>query len=58
MKLRVCGATRMSETLLPLANVESAYGPVRAMRGVSLHVDSGHDRHCTWGRTAPGRRPS
>lgn len=31
----------MSETLLTLANVESAYGPVRAIRGVSLSVPKG-----------------
>lgn len=31
----------MSETLLELANVESAYGPVRALRGVSLKVSRG-----------------
>ena len=31
----------MSEPLLTLANVESAYGPVRAIRGVSLSVPKG-----------------
>jgi len=31
----------MSEPLLRLANVESAYGPVKAIRGVSLQVSSG-----------------
>ena len=31
----------MSEPLLTLANVESAYGPVRAIRGVSLSVPIG-----------------
>mgnify|MGYP003338374150 FL=1 len=31
----------MSETLLQLNNVESAYGPVRAIRGVSLRVQRG-----------------
>ncbi len=31
----------MSESLLTLANVESAYGPVRAIRGVSLSVPKG-----------------
>ena len=31
----------MSEALLTLANVESAYGPVRAIRGVSLSVPKG-----------------
>ncbi len=31
----------MSESLLTLANVESAYGPVRAIRGVSLSVAKG-----------------
>jgi len=31
----------VSETLLELANVESAYGPVRALRGVSLKVSRG-----------------
>ena len=28
----------MSEPILQLANVESAYGPVKAIRGVSLTV--------------------
>ena len=32
---------RMSEELLVLANVESAYGPIRAIRGVSLKVRKG-----------------
>ena len=31
----------MSDALLTLANVESAYGPVRAIRGVSLSVPKG-----------------
>ena len=31
----------MSEELLVLANVESAYGPIRAIRGVSLKVRKG-----------------
>jgi branched-chain amino acid transport system ATP-binding protein len=31
----------MSEPVLQLANVESAYGPVKAIRGVSLSVASG-----------------
>lgn len=31
-----------AETLLALANVESAYGPVRAIRGVSLSVPRAH----------------
>jgi branched-chain amino acid transport system ATP-binding protein len=31
----------MSDALLTLANVESAYGPVRAIRGVSLSVTKG-----------------
>lgn len=31
----------MADTLLELANVESAYGPVRALRGVSLKVTQG-----------------
>ena len=30
-----------SEVLLELANVESAYGPIRAIRGVSLKVRRG-----------------
>ncbi|HLS57111.1 MAG TPA: ABC transporter ATP-binding protein, partial [Zeimonas sp.] len=28
----------MSETILKLLNVESAYGPIKAIRGVSLQV--------------------
>jgi ABC-type sugar transport system ATPase subunit len=28
----------MSETLLELANVEASYGPVQALRGVTLAV--------------------
>jgi branched-chain amino acid transport system ATP-binding protein len=31
----------MSETVLQLLNVESAYGPIKAIRGVSLKVDKG-----------------
>ena len=31
----------MSETILELANVESSYGPVQALRGVSLKVPKG-----------------
>ena len=31
----------MSDTVLQLNNVESAYGPVRAIRGVSLSVQRG-----------------
>ena len=31
----------MSDTLLQLNNVESAYGPVRAIRGISLSVQRG-----------------
>ncbi|MFZ5538719.1 MAG: ABC transporter ATP-binding protein [Pseudomonadota bacterium] len=31
----------MSETILKLANVEAAYGPVKAIRGVSLEVRKG-----------------
>ncbi|HEX6721484.1 MAG TPA: ATP-binding cassette domain-containing protein, partial [Burkholderiaceae bacterium] len=31
----------MSQELLVLANVESAYGPIRAIRGVSLKVRKG-----------------
>mgnify|MGYP000425992730 CR=1 FL=1 len=31
----------MSEAVLKLLNVESAYGPIRAIRGVSLQVDRG-----------------
>lgn len=31
----------MSETILELSNVESSYGPVRAIRGVSLKVHKG-----------------
>jgi ABC-type branched-subunit amino acid transport system ATPase component len=37
-----CGSAPMSAaTLLKLANVESAYGPIRAIRGVSLEVAKG-----------------
>ena len=31
----------MSETILKLLNVESAYGPIKAIRGVSLQVREG-----------------
>ncbi len=31
----------MSEPLLSLESVEAGYGPIRAVRGVSLHVDAG-----------------
>jgi branched-chain amino acid transport system ATP-binding protein len=31
----------MSEVILKLSNVESAYGPIKAIRGVSLQVDRG-----------------
>ncbi|MFZ9336307.1 MAG: ABC transporter ATP-binding protein, partial [Burkholderiaceae bacterium] len=31
----------MSTALLTLANVESAYGPIKAIRGVSLQVIAG-----------------
>lgn len=31
----------MTESLLRLANVESAYGPIKAIRGVSLQVEQG-----------------
>ena len=31
----------MSEAILVLSNVESAYGPVKAIRGVSLQVPPG-----------------
>ncbi|NCV64358.1 MAG: ATP-binding cassette domain-containing protein, partial [Betaproteobacteria bacterium] len=31
----------MTDTVLQLNNVESAYGPVRAIRGVSLSVQRG-----------------
>ena len=31
----------MSETILELANVEASYGPVQALRGVSLKVERG-----------------
>jgi branched-chain amino acid transport system ATP-binding protein len=32
------GAVQSGDLLLELANVESAYGPIRAIRGVSLKV--------------------
>ena len=31
----------MSNIVLQLANVESAYGPIKAIRGVSLQVQQG-----------------
>ena len=35
----------MTTPILQLLNVESNYGPVQALRGVSLSVDGGQDRH-------------
>lgn len=37
----VAGARALGDVLLRLANVESSYGPVQAIRGVSLEVRSG-----------------
>lgn len=34
----------MAEPLLRLSNIESWYGPVMAVRGVSLEVPEGSDR--------------
>lgn len=39
--LRLLSPSQMSAPVLQLSNIESAYGPVRALRGVSLSVPGG-----------------
>ena len=43
--------------LLVLANVESAYGPIRAIRGISLKVRRARSPPCS-AATAPARARS
>ncbi len=38
-------SSRDEDVILALANVESAYGPIKAIRGVSLKVQARRDRH-------------
>ena len=45
------------EPVLKLLNVESAYGPIKAIRGVSLQVRRG-EIATVLGPTAPARPPS
>ena len=46
----------MTAPILQLLNVESNYGPVQALRGVSLSVRKARSSPC-WARTAPARPP-
>ena len=50
-------STRDDDVILALANVESAYGPIKAIRGVSLKVRAARSSPCS-APTAPARPPS
>ena len=42
--------TKHQPVLLQIDNLESYYGPIMAIRGVSLKVHEGPDRHRPWGQ--------
>jgi ABC-type sugar transport system ATPase subunit len=45
-----------AQPILKVSNIESYYGPIMAIRGVSLSLQEGRSSRC-WAPTAPARPP-